>query len=947
MFHNRRFARSRIIVSTIFVLLLALQHTVGLAQTEANDPRGPIAPPPVFKTPDPVKPNPNKGISSADPAGFSDSASVAPLRPITPQVGFLSSGFRSIHYNDRASGSFTFPFFVTADNDYFFVSDSAGHVVKLYQVTSTGATLIRTFGSTQGAGAGQFNGPEQVAVVGNDIYVTDFLNNRVQRFNKNTGAYVSQFGSSGSGAGQFGNPTGIVYNPVDGLLYVSDIVNDRIQKFSTAGIYQGQFGSFGSGNGQLNNPWGLAVDSFGYVYVADNINDRIVKFANTGTWIRNIATGAAADGVLAIAIDRANMLWFTNIANNVYAYDSNGSYRLYYYGANSDVWPEGYFNSVRGIAVTPPLTIAPYEGKSAVIIADGNGQTVSLFMTSFQSTAHPAIRNVTGISGFIGGFAFDSQENVYFTASSENKVYKYDKFGALITSWGATGTGNGQFNFPFGITIDDDDNVYVSDYNNNRIQKFNSSGGYLLQWGSFGTGDGQFNNPAGLATDGSFVYVADESNDRVQKFGLTGVWVRKWGTVGTGNGQMDGPAGIAVDRRRNLVYVAEFQNDRIQQFNVFGDFVKIFTENNGTALNGTVGITTDQRGNLYVADRFNNRVMQFNDNGTYLATFPFNNANAIGINPKNVQLYVGANSGGAITQFGATVGKSDTIGVYRPSNQTFLLRNALSGGAPFITSTVQFAQTTDLPVTGDWNGDGIDTPGIYRPSSSFFYLWDSWHNPSMSTPSYLVLLGNPNDQGIAGDWDGDGKDSVGTYRRANGILYLKNALTNGFSEYFMVLGNPSDTGIAGDWNLDGAGNAGIFRPSEARFYLTNRNTNGIVFDDGAYFLGFSTDVPFTGDWTNSGYAGIGVFRPSTGTMFLKYNLDNTPSDLSLAFGASGDLPLSGIWGASITSPDQQPDGNAAPPPNNSVIKPFTAISGVIVPSGTSGGTNAGGGDQAD
>jgi hypothetical protein len=36
----------------------------------------------------------------------------------------------------------------------------------------------------------------------------------------------------------------------------------------------------------------------------------------------------------------------------------------------------------------------------------------------------------------------------------------------------------------------------------------------------------------------------------------------------------------------------------------------------------------------------------------------------------------------------------------------------------------------------------------------------------------LIVFGNPGDYPIAGDWNGDGIDSVGIYR--NGVFYLRN-----------------------------------------------------------------------------------------------------------------------------------------------------------------------------
>jgi hypothetical protein len=43
-------------------------------------------------------------------------------------------------------------------------------------------------------------------------------------------------------------------------------------------VYLTQWGSAGSGDGQFNGPWGVAVDASGNVYVADSGNSRIEKF---------------------------------------------------------------------------------------------------------------------------------------------------------------------------------------------------------------------------------------------------------------------------------------------------------------------------------------------------------------------------------------------------------------------------------------------------------------------------------------------------------------------------------------------------------------------------------------------------------------------------------------------------------------------------------------------
>jgi hypothetical protein len=59
------------------------------------------------------------------------------------------------------------------------------------------------------------------------------------------------------------------------------------------------------------------------------------------------------------------------------------------------------------------------------------------------------------------------------------------------------------------------------------------------------------------------------------------------------------------------------------------------------------------------------------------------------------------------------------IGVFRPSTHTFYLRN---GSTTWTTTAINWGAITDLPVTGDWNGDSTIEVGVFRPSTHMFYL---------------------------------------------------------------------------------------------------------------------------------------------------------------------------------------------------------------------------------
>lgn len=197
---------------------------------------------------------------------------------------------------------------------------------------------------------------------------------------------------------------------------------------------------------------------------------------------------------------------------------------------------------------------------------------------------------------------------------------------------------------------------------------------------------------------------------------------------------------------------------------------------------------------------------------------------------------------------------------------------------------------------------------MYRPSTTTFYLWDKWSGLSIASPDYTLALGSVGDKPISGDWDGDGKDGIGFFRPSTRTFYLKNHLISSFADYSVArdelfhggfeLGT-ADIAIAGDWNQDGVGSTGFFRAEEGRFHVANGNLTGVAPSDGSYPLGTYTDLPFTGDWTHSGYSGLGVFRPSTGTFYLKYNLDNSAADATVVFGTAGDIPIAGTWGSAL------------------------------------------------
>jgi hypothetical protein len=111
------------------------------------------------------------------------------------------------------------------------------------------------------------------------VYVADGNGDRVEKFDS-SGAYISQFGSAGSGNGQFAQPYGVAVDPYSEDVYVTDTNgNNRVERFASSGTYLGQVGAAGSGPGEFSIPVGVAVDqSTCDVFVTDIGNHRVEKF---------------------------------------------------------------------------------------------------------------------------------------------------------------------------------------------------------------------------------------------------------------------------------------------------------------------------------------------------------------------------------------------------------------------------------------------------------------------------------------------------------------------------------------------------------------------------------------------------------------------------------------------------------------------------------------------
>lgn len=241
-------------------------------------------------------------------------------------------------------------------------------------------------------------------------------------------------------------------------------------------------------------------------------------------------------------------------------------------------------------------------------------------------------------------------------------------------------------------------------------------------------------------------------------------------------------------------------------------------------------------------------------------------------------------------------GRAD-LAVYDPSTNNFRILDSS-------TDTVrQFnwgLLPSDLPVAGDFDGDGIADPAVLQDNGT-------WHLARSSAGYAGLQLGSPGVYAVPADFDADGATDMAIYEPWTGVWH-QSKTTEGY--FGIGWGAAGDLPVPGDYDGDGIADIGVYRPSNQTWYL-------ICSTEGVKVLVWGllpSDQPVPGDYDGDGTDDLAVYQ-ANGTWHLARS---SAGYAGLQLGAPGDVPVpadydgdgaidmaifqpNGVWHISATS----------------------------------------------
>jgi len=273
---------------------------------------------------------------------------------------------------------------------------------------------VMTIGS-KGRGEGQFQYVEDFAWdINGNLLVTDAVNANVQVFNKTTGDFITQFGGPGDEEERFEKPEGIAVDPF-GNIFVADHLSGYIKKFDKNHNHLKTFSDFGTEPGENMEAEFMDIAN-GLLYMADTGNNRVEVFDLEGHFQFVFGGKGSAPGKMrrpeAAKADSQGNIWVSDFGNNRIQLHSKEGKFLKQWGKEGSA--PGEFRKPTGIAI---------DSYDNIYVGELHNDRIQVFDKDFNLIARwGKFGNQVGEFGKIHGLIVDDRGYVYVADTANNRI---------------------------------------------------------------------------------------------------------------------------------------------------------------------------------------------------------------------------------------------------------------------------------------------------------------------------------------------------------------------------------------------------------------------------------------------------------------------------------------------------------------------------------------------
>jgi len=449
--------------------------------------------------------------------------------------------------------------------------------------------LLGEFG-TEGSGPGQFRHVNGITVDGEgNIYTTDYYDGRIQKFNSNF-VFTIQWNLDDPRP----HARGIDYDKVNDLLYVVSEF-PRLYKYNTSGTLLSKFslrefagcGSCDNGGCGSCDGGGVVVDDAGNIHVTIGaMAHRVLKVSPLGDFLAAYGQGIMYE---AYGIDKDP--------------DGNICVSSRRYARIHRFSPDGTFLSrIEPVSFLRPMGVA-IDGNTLAI---GTSASARFILHLFDLTTKSLIGEFySNRYAYFSGIAIDG--NLLYVMDRA-RLRRFDiSTGAELSSFHPSGIYFGGRDY--GLAVNSSGDLWVTDRYSSQIFKISQTGSTLLATSSVP-------DPYGIAVDpiDETLWVTSVLQGKVYHLSKSGTILGEFGDSGMADGQLYRPGWIAVGTSSIYVSGSLFDyTNRVQRFDKAGEFLGKIGGAQGSGdqeFSSPQGIAVSSGGNIWVADSANHRVVE-------------------------------------------------------------------------------------------------------------------------------------------------------------------------------------------------------------------------------------------------------------------------------------------------------------------------------------------------